>query len=148
VLDRKDLRERRSNPQLDASHNFELARFERDSEGRPASKILGINTDLVKNSRLYLVRREVAQRSSDLAWRRRTFELSGDTVILMRDTGMRNQHELYRMRIENLDWQSRVVFVPDSKTADGRRPVPMSRRVSLLSPACRRRIASLSKVAA
>jgi hypothetical protein len=23
---------------------------------------------------------------------------------LMRDTGMRNQRELYRMRIENLDW--------------------------------------------
>jgi integrase len=48
----------------------------------------------------------------------------------MRDTGMRNQRELYRMRIENLDWQNRVIFVPDSKTAEGRRLVPMSRRVS------------------
>jgi len=35
----------------------------------------------------------------------------------MRDTGMRNQRELYRMRIENLDWGNRVIFVPDSKTA-------------------------------
>src|SRR5207302_4465298 len=33
------------------------------------------------------------------------------------------------MRIENLDWQNRVIFVPDSKTPEGRRLVPMSRRV-------------------
>jgi integrase len=52
-----------------------------------------------------------------------------DIVILMRDTGMRNERELFRMRIENLDWQNRVIFVPDSKTAEGRRLVPMSRRV-------------------
>jgi hypothetical protein len=37
----------------------------------------------------------------------------------MRDTGMRNKRELYRMRIENLDWESRVIFVPDSKTEEG-----------------------------
>ncbi len=47
----------------------------------------------------------------------------------MRDTGMRNKRELYRMRIENLDWESRVIFVPDSKTEEGRRRVPMSNRV-------------------
>jgi len=47
----------------------------------------------------------------------------------MRDTGMRNERELYRMRIENLDWESRVIFVPDSKTEEGRRRVPMSNRV-------------------
>ena len=52
-----------------------------------------------------------------------------DIVILMRDTGMRNERELFRMRIENLDWQNRVIFVPDSKTAEGRRLVPMSGRV-------------------
>ena len=62
-------------------------------------------------------------------WRRRTFELFRDIVILMRDTGMRNQRELYRMRIEDLDWGNRVIFVPDSKTPEGRRLVPMSRRV-------------------
>jgi len=45
---------------------------------------------------------------------------------------MRNQRELYRMRIENLDWQNRVIFVPDSKTAEGRRLIPVSRRVGKL----------------
>jgi integrase len=70
-------------------------------------------------------------------WRRRTFELFRDIVILMRDSGMRNQRELYRMRFENLDWQNHVIFVPDSKTAEGRRLVPMSRRVSdLLRARC------------
>jgi integrase len=33
------------------------------------------------------------------------------------------------MRIENLDWETRVIFVPDSKTEEGRRRVPMSNRV-------------------
>ena len=39
-------------------------------------------------------------------WRKRTSDLFRDIVILMRDTGMRNQRELYRMRIENLDWET------------------------------------------
>lgn len=47
----------------------------------------------------------------------------------MRDTGMRNQRELCRMRIENFDWENRLIFVPDSKTPEGRRLVPMSWRV-------------------
>ena len=29
----------------------------------------------------------------------------------------------------NLDWNNRIIFVPDSKTADGRRTIPMSDRV-------------------
>jgi integrase len=62
-------------------------------------------------------------------WRPRTRELFRDIVILMRDTGTRNERELFRMRIENLDWQNRVIFVPDSKTAEERRLVPMSGRV-------------------
>jgi integrase len=69
-------------------------------------------------------------------WHQRTRELFSDIVILMRDTGMRNQRELYRMCIENLDWENRVIFVPDSKTAEGRRLVPMSRRVVDLLRAC------------
>ena len=70
-------------------------------------------------------------------WRRQTSELFRDIVILMRDTGMRNQRELYRMRIENLDWGNRVIFVPDSKTPEGRRLVPMSGRVfQLLHARC------------
>jgi len=33
------------------------------------------------------------------------------------------------MRIENLDWNRRVIFVPDSKTPTGRRFIPMIARV-------------------
>ncbi len=62
-------------------------------------------------------------------WRKRTSDFFRHIIILMRDTGMRNQRELYRMRVETLDWENRVIFVPDSKTPEGRRLVPMSRRV-------------------
>ena len=34
------------------------------------------------------------------------------SVAGLRDTGMRNQQELYRMRIDNLDWENRLIFVP------------------------------------
>ena len=67
--------------------------------------------------------------ASECKWRKRSRELFRDIVILMRDTGMRNERELYRMRIENLDWENRLIFVPDSKTTEGRRLVPMSNRV-------------------
>ena len=67
--------------------------------------------------------------ASACKWRPRTHELFRDIVILMRDTGMRNERELFQMRFENLDWQNRVIFVPDSKTPEGRRLVPMSGRV-------------------
>ena len=56
------------------------------------------------------------------------FELFRDVIILARDTGMRNGRELYRIRTENLDWTNRIIFVPDSKTVDGRRMIPMSDR--------------------
>jgi integrase len=67
--------------------------------------------------------------SARCKWRSRTKELFRDIIILMRDTGMRNERELFRMRIENLNWDNRVIFVPDSKTPEGRRLVPMSQRV-------------------
>jgi len=70
-------------------------------------------------------------------WRSHTKELFREIIALMRDTGMRNERELYRMRIENLDWNSRTIFVPDSKTPEGRRLVPMSRRVhAILKKRC------------
>jgi integrase len=70
-------------------------------------------------------------------WRKGSFQLFRDIVMLMRDTGMRNERELYRMRVENLDWESRVIFVPDSKTEEGRRYIPMSDRVfDLLKARC------------
>src|SRR5260370_34964818 len=49
----------------------------------------------------------------------------GRMMGMMRDAGMRTQRELYWMRIENLDWENRLTFVPDSKTAEGRRLVPL-----------------------
>src|ERR1051326_9305871 len=52
-----------------------------------------------------------------------------DVIVLMRDTGMRNRKELFRMRMENLDWNNRMIFVPDSKTPAERRYIPMSNRV-------------------
>ena len=63
-------------------------------------------------------------------WTPGTFDLFRDIIIVARDTGMRNQRELYRIRMENLDWNNRIIFVPDSKTAGGRRMIPMSDRVS------------------
>lgn len=71
----------------------------------------------------------LVQASLGCKWRPRTSELFRDIVALMRDTGMRNERELFQMRIENLDWNNRTIFVPDSKTPQGRRLVPMSRRV-------------------
>ena len=73
--------------------------------------------------------RKLIAGASACKWRSRTRELFRDILILMRDTGMRNERELFRMRIENLDWQNRVIFVPDSETPEGRRLVPMSARV-------------------
>jgi len=70
-------------------------------------------------------------------WQEKTLERFSDILILIRDTGMRNERELYRVRIENIDWQLRVIFVPDSKTENGRRSVPMSDRVfDLLKRRC------------
>lgn len=61
-------------------------------------------------------------------WKPPMFELFRDVIILARDTGMRNARELYRMRTGDLDWNNRMIFVPDSKTVDGRRMIPMSHR--------------------
>ncbi len=47
-----------------------------------------------------------------------------DIIVLLRDTGMRPKKELFPMRVENLDWNNRVIFVPDSKTPTGRRYIP------------------------
>ncbi len=70
-------------------------------------------------------------------WKKDIFERFQDVMILMRDTGMRNERELYRIRLEHLDWKNRTIFVPDSKTEEGRRTVPMSDRVfDLLQARC------------
>ena len=52
-----------------------------------------------------------------------------DIIVVMRDTGMRNARELYRMRVENIDYDAHTITIPDSKTKSGTRPVPMTDRV-------------------
>ena len=82
----------------------------------------------------------LVQASLRCTWRPHTRELFRDILALMRDTGMRNERELFRMRLEDLDWNNRTIFVPDSKTPDGRRLVPMSRRTfEILKRRCRTR---------
>ena len=49
-----------------------------------------------------------------------------DVVILMRQCGMRNARELYPMKIENLDWNGKRYFVPDSKSPTGKREIPLT----------------------
>src|SRR5882724_4788661 len=56
---------------------------------------------------------------------------------MVRDTGMRNKKELSCARIEDIDWHNRVFFIPDSKTDNGRRFVPLSdRALELLKARC------------
>jgi integrase len=52
-----------------------------------------------------------------------------DVLIIMRDSGMRNQKEVFRMRWEHLDWANSRYFVYESKSPKGRRFVPISPRV-------------------
>jgi site-specific recombinase XerD len=73
--------------------------------------------------------RKLLAAAAESGWSDRSFRLFEDIIRLVRDTGMRNGRELYRMRIENLDWARRNIFVPDSKTPEGRRTIPMSDRV-------------------
>jgi integrase len=60
-----------------------------------------------------------------------------DIIVLMRDPGMRNVRELYRIRVENINWYDRLIFNPTSKTAKGRRFIPISdRAMDILKQRC------------
>jgi integrase len=81
--------------------------------------------------------RKVLTGAAKCNWRQRTLELFLDIVILVRDIGMRNEKELYQIRVENIDWDRQLIFVPDSKTVTGIRDVPMSdRALNLLRIRC------------
>jgi len=54
-----------------------------------------------------------------------------DVLMIMRDSGMRNQKEVFTMRWEHVDWANNRYFVYDSKSPKGRRFVPVSPRVRL-----------------
>jgi integrase len=53
-----------------------------------------------------------------------------DVLMIMRDSEMRNQKEVFRMRWEHLDWDNKRYFVYESKSPKGRRYVPISPRVA------------------
>lgn len=63
--------------------------------------------------------------ASKCKWKPERRQRFKDVVQLMRDTGMRNERELYRLRVEHIDLERRELFVPDSKTPEGRRVVPI-----------------------
>jgi integrase len=55
------------------------------------------------------------------------FELSKQALPVLRcETGMRNERELYHTQIENIDWMNELIFVPGSKTSQGRRKAPVA----------------------
>ena len=49
-------------------------------------------------------------------------------VLIIRDTGMRPE-EVFRIRVENIDWNRWLIFNPHGKTRASRRHVPISHRV-------------------
>jgi integrase len=51
-----------------------------------------------------------------------------DVLILIQDTGMRPE-EVFRIRIENINWSERLIFNPNGKTKAARRYVPISERM-------------------
>lgn len=51
-----------------------------------------------------------------------------DVLVIMLDTGMRPS-EVFRMRWENVNWDTRTIFIPYGKTRNSRRYVPMSQRI-------------------
>lgn len=84
--------------------------------------------------------RKLLAAAKECKWRKGSLQLFQDIVILVRETGMRNQRELYRMRIEHVDFNNKTIFVADSKTPDGRRTIPMSDRAfEILSVRCKDR---------
>jgi integrase len=51
-----------------------------------------------------------------------------DILVIAQDTGMR-PNEIFRMRIEHIDWANMRIWNPYGKTAKSRRFVPMSQRM-------------------
>jgi hypothetical protein len=51
-------------------------------------------------------------------WRTKCFDLFRDIVILMRETGMRNERELYRVRIEEYRLDEQIDFHPGQQNPE------------------------------
>lgn len=52
-----------------------------------------------------------------------------DVIVIVQDTGMRPEDEVFTMRWEHVDWLNNRYFVYDSKTPAGIRYVPISERM-------------------
>ena len=52
--------------------------------------------------------RKILAAAAECKWRPKTMELFRDIVMLARDTGMRNEKELYRIRIEDIGWDRQI----------------------------------------
>jgi len=51
-----------------------------------------------------------------------------DVLIIIQDTGMRPD-EVFRIRVENINWNRRLIFNPHGKSRAPRRHVPISQRM-------------------
>ena len=51
-----------------------------------------------------------------------------DVLVILQDTGMRPD-EVFRIRIEHIDWSRQIIFNPHGKTRASRRHVPISKRM-------------------
>jgi len=75
--------------------------------------------------------REVTDPAKSCNWKPEMFELFRDVIILARDREMRNGRELYRIRTKNLNWNNRMIFVPDSKIGSARNClIPRTRQLA------------------
>ena len=92
----------------------------------PKIKLVEENSRSIRLTEEY--ERRLLAGAAQCNWRPRTLERFGAIVVLMRQTGMRNERELFQVCIENIDWDKRTIYVPDSKTVTGIRNVPMSER--------------------
>lgn len=59
---------------------------------------------LITRTRLRVPEAKLIEAAALCGWRTKSFELFRDVVVLMRETGMRNERELYRVRVESIDW--------------------------------------------
>ena len=56
-----------------------------------------------------------------------------DVLVVIQDTGMRPE-EVFRIRIEHINWSQRLIFNPNGKTKAARRHVPISERMLVSCP--------------
>jgi hypothetical protein len=77
-------------------------------------------------------------------WTRKMHAAFSDVVVFVRDTGMRNKKELFCARIEDIDWNNRVLFTDQhgtvrevfSRAGESRWFPPFKHKVEDLGDSC------------